>query len=86
MELLTNGEEETLIMNLAFSRDEAGFTEEEGVRLIQWARDTVTAQALLELALDGKVWVEITPDLEVRFRPDETGALQRALEIAFNES
>ena len=86
MELLTETEEERLIMNLAYSREGSYFTEEEGARVIEWARQVRTDGALLELALDGKAWIEVTPDLELRFRADVSGRLAAALDSAFNES
>lgn len=74
---LTDDEASRLVLNLARTRGETGFTEDEGCVVIDWAQQAKLDAALLELVLCGEIGI-LVKDGEVAFsgRMETLEALQ----------
>lgn len=71
--ILSREECEILIMSLAISRGEEGFTEEEAAQVIKWAQEQRIGYSLLELTLKGLTNINLTGDNEPTFSLTDEG-------------
>ena len=56
---VTHDEAKRLVVNLGRTRGDAGFTEDEGCVVIDWARKVKLDTYLLELALSGEIGISV---------------------------
>lgn len=56
--LLSAEEIQTIILSLAAVRGDKGFSEEEVVKLIRWCELQLTGEAIVELLLEGYIYLD----------------------------
>lgn len=64
------------VLSLMATRGEKGVTEEEAAQIEKWVGATLVNHRILQLVEEGKVFVDIDPAGELKFRSPEPGSIE----------
>lgn len=63
------------VLSLLATRGDRGVTEDEVAKIEKWVSDTLLYHRILQLVEEGKVFVDIDSEGELRFRSPEPGSI-----------
>lgn len=66
--LLSDEQYKQLIRSLGMSREGRGFTRGEAAVVATWAENTIFEKTVLDLVLEGEIFVDVDEDGEILFR------------------
>ncbi|MDP2779750.1 hypothetical protein [Devosia sp.] len=72
-QVLSPAHVEVLVLALARARGEAGFTEAEGLIVVNWAKGVISEYGTLLSVLNGYTLVDVTPEGLLAFRLSSEG-------------